>query len=207
MNIAILLYEGVTALDAIGPYEVLASMPGAKVHFVAKEPGIKKTHAGVPLLNADTALSDMPSPEIILIPGCPDPSHVAADEEIIAWVQKAHETSKWTTSVCTGALVLGAAGILKGLTATTHWLAHDALKDFGARPTHQRVVREGKVITAAGVSAGIDMALSLVAEECGDEVAQEIQLIIEYDPEPPFDTGSPAKAPKAMVEKLRAHFG
>ena len=105
--------------------------------------------------------------------------------------------------MCTGALILGAAGILKGLTATTHWLAHDSLKDFGATPTLQRVVRQGKVITAAGVSAGIDMALSLAAAEFGDEVVQEIQLMIEYDPEPPFDTGSPTKAPKAIVEKLR----
>ena len=206
MEIAILLYEGVTALDAIGPYEVLASMPDAKVHFVAKEPGIKTTHAGVPLLNADTAIADMPAPDILLIPGCPDPSHVAEDAEIIAWVKQAHETSKWTTSVCTGAIVLGAAGLLQGLSATTHWLAHEALKDYGATPTLQRVVREGKIITAAGVSSGIDMALTLAAAEYGDEIAQEIQLIIEYDPEPPFDTGSPAKAPVQMVEKLRAHF-
>jgi putative intracellular protease/amidase len=206
MRIAILLYEGVTALDAIGPYEVLASMPDAKVCFVAKEPGIKTTHAGVSLLNADTAIADMPAPDILLIPGCPDPSHVAEDAEIIAWVKQAHETSKWTTSVCTGAIVLGAAGILQDLSATTHWLAHEALSDLGAKPTLQRVVREGKIITAAGVSAGIDMALTLAAAEYGEETAQEIQLIIEYDPEPPFDTGSPAKAPEQMVEKLRAHF-
>lgn len=203
MNIAILLYDGVTALDAVGPYQVLASMPDVNVHFVAKETGIKNTQAGIPLLNADTALADMPAPGIIVIPGCEDPSHVMEDAETIAWLQKAHQTSKWTTSVCTGALILGAAGILNGLTATTHWLAHDMLKDFGATPTLQRVVRQGKVITAAGVSAGIDMALSLAAAEFGDEVAQEIQLMIEYDPKPPFDTGSPAKAPAAMVERLR----
>jgi transcriptional regulator GlxA family with amidase domain len=160
----------------------------------------------VPLLNADTALADMPLPQIILIPGCPDPSLVIADDETIAWVEKAHETSIWTTSVCTGALILGAAGILKGLKATTHWLAHEALKDFGAMPTHQRVVREGKIFTSAGVSAGIDMALSLAAAEFDEETAQEIQLIMEYDPEPPFNAGSPEKAPAAIVDKLRAHF-
>ena len=206
MNIAILLYEGVTALDAIGPYEVLASMPEAKIHFVAKTPGVITTHNGVPGLHADTALADMPAPDIFLLPGGPDVSAAAADEEIIAWVQKAHETSKWSTSVCTGALILGAAGVLKGLTATTHWMFHDALKDFGATPTLQRVVREGKVMTAAGVSSGIDMALSLVAAEYGDDIAQEIQLIIEYDPQPPFDSGSPAKAPAHVIKSLQEKF-
>ena len=206
MNIAILLYDGVTALDAIGPYEVLACMPDADVHFVAKKPGVITTHTGVPGLHADMALSDMPAPDIFLLPGCPDPSHVAGDEETIAWVRQAHVTSKWSTSVCTGALILGAAGILDGLTATTHWLTHEALKDFGATPTLQRVVRQGKVITAAGVSSGIDMALFLAAAEYGDDIAQEIQLIIEYDPEPPFNAGSPAKAPKHVVESLQEKF-
>ncbi len=206
MNIAILLYDGVTALDAIGPYEVLASMPDAKVYFVAKKPGVIKTHTGAPCLHADLALSDMPAPNIFLLPGCPNPSHVAGDKETIAWIKKAHRTSTWSTSVCTGALILGAAGILDGLTATTHWMFHDALKNYGARPTLQRVVREGKVITAAGVSSGIDMALSLAAAEYGDDIAQEIQLIIEYDPEPPFNAGSPAKAPKHIIDSLQQKF-
>ncbi len=206
MNIAILLYEGVTALDAIGPYEVLASMPDAKVYFVAKKPGVIATHTGVPCLHADLPLSDIPAPDIFLLPGCPDPSHVAGDKETIAWIQKAHRTSTWSTSVCTGALILGAAGILDGLTATTHWMFHDALINYGARPTLQRVVREGKVITAAGVSSGIDMALSLAAAEYGDDIAQEIQLIIEYDPEPPFNAGSPVKAPKHIIDSLQQKF-
>ena len=206
MNIAILLYEGVTALDAIGPYEVLAAMPDANVHFVAKKPGVITTHAGVPGLHADMALSDMPAPDIFLLPGCPDPSHVAGDAETISWIQQAHATSTWSTSVCTGALILGAAGILDGLPATTHWMFHDALKDLGATPTLQRVVREGKVITAAGVSSGIDMALTLAAAEYGDDIAQEIQLIIEYDPEPPFNAGSPAKAPKHIIDSLQEKF-
>lgn len=206
MEIAILLYEGVTALDAVGPYEVLASMPDANISFVAKKPGVITTHAGVSFLNAEKSLSDVPSPDIFLLPGGPDVSHVAQDEETIAWVKKAHETSKWSTSVCTGALILGAAGVLQGLEATTHWMFHDALRDLGAKPTLQRVVREGKVVTAAGVSSGIDMALTLAAAEYGDDVAQEIQLIIEYDPQPPFDAGSPAKAPKHVIDSLQEKF-
>ena len=206
MNIAILLYDGVTALDAIGPYEALASMPDSKIHFVAKKPGVITMHTGVPGLHADTALSDMPSPDIFLLPGGPDVSAAAADEEILAWVKKAHETSRWSTSVCTGALILGAAGVLDGLTATTHWMFHDALRDFGATPTLQRVVREGKVMTAAGVSSGIDMALTLAAAEYGDDIAQEIQLIMEYDPQPPFDSGSPAKAPKHIIDSLQQKY-
>ncbi len=206
MDIAILLYQGVTALDAIGPYEVLASMPDAKVQFVAKEPGVITTHAGVPGLHANMAFSDMPAPDIFLIPGGPDVSHVSGDRETIAWVQQAHKTSTWSTSVCTGALILGAAGILDGLSATTHWMFHDALRDSGATPTLQRVVREGKVFTAAGVSSGIDMALTLAAAEYGDDIAQEIQLIIEYDPEPPFNAGSPAKAPKHIIDSLQEKF-
>lgn len=206
MEIAILLYDGVTALDAVGPYEVLASMPGAKIHFVAKQPGIVRCHSGVSLLNADTSLADMPSPDIFLVPGGPDVSQVAADEQILAWIRTAHDSSRWSTSVCTGALVLGAAGILSGLDATTHWMFHDALKACGASPTLQRVVRQGKVITAAGVSSGIDMALTLAAAEYGDDIAQEIQLIIEYDPQPPFDSGSPEKAPKPIIESLQKKF-
>ena len=206
MDIAILLYQGVTALDAIGPYEVLASMPEANVQFVAKEPGVITTHAGVPVLHANMAFADMPAPDIFLLPGGPDVSQAANDAETIAWIQQAHKTSKYSTSVCTGALILGAAGILDGLSATTHWMFHDALKDFGATPTQQRVVREGKVFTAAGVSSGIDMALTLVAAEYGDDIAQEIQLIIEYDPEPPFNAGSPAKAPKHIIDSLQQKF-
>lgn len=206
MNIAILLYDGVTALDAIGPYEVLASMPDAKVHFVAKKAGVINTHTGVPALHADKALADMPAPDMFLLPGCPDPSHVIADAATMDWIKQAHETTSWSTSVCTGALILGAAGILEGLNATTHWMFHDALKNYGAKPTLQRVVREGKVITAAGVSSGIDMALALAALEYGDDIAQEIQLIIEYDPEPPFNAGSPAKAPQHIIDSLQQKF-
>ena len=206
MNIAILLYDGMTALDAMGPYEVLAAMPGAEINFVAKKAGIITTDNGIPLLNAEKTLADVPAPDMFLIPGGPDVSHVAADEEVLAWIRKAHETTKWSTSVCTGALILGAAGVLEGLEATTHWMMHDQLRELGATPTLQRVIQQGKVFTAAGVSSGIDMALTLAAVEYGDDVAQEIQLIIEYDPEPPFNAGSPLKAPESVVNSLKAKF-
>ena len=206
MNIAILLYDGMTALDAIGPYDVLAAMPDAKIHFVAKNAGIITTDNGVPFLNAEKSISEVPSPDMFLIPGGPDVSHMAADEEVLNWIRKAHETTRWSTSVCTGALILGAAGVLEGLEATTHWMMHDMLRDLGAKPTLQRVVQQGKVMTAAGVSSGIDMALTLAAAEYGDDVAQEIQLIIEYDPEPPFNAGSPLKAPESVVNSLKAKF-
>jgi len=127
-----------------------------------------------------------------------------ADEAQVEWLRAAHEHTTWTTSVCTGALMLGAAGILRGLDATTHWTELETLRDYGATPTLQRVVMQGKVVTAAGVSAGIDMGLTLAAHIAGDEVAQMIQLGIEYDPQPPFDAGSPAKAPAAIVERYRA---
>jgi len=206
MKIAILLYNGVTALDAMGPYEVLAATPNAEIRFVAREPGLIQADSGIRVLNADSSFADVPDPDIIVLPGCEDPSPAIEDAETMAWVSQAHQTSKWTTSVCTGALILGAAGILDGLRATTHWLAHHTLSEFGAIPTLERVVREGKVVTAAGVSSGIDMALTLTAAQFGEEVAQEIQLILEYDPQPPFDAGSPLKAPEHVVEGLRKKY-
>ncbi|HZS06981.1 MAG TPA: DJ-1/PfpI family protein [Blastocatellia bacterium] len=204
MEIAILLFDRFTALDAVGPYEVLQRIPEAKVRFVAREPGPKRTDTGHLALVADHALDEVTSPDIIVIPGGPGQSALMDDQPVLDWIRRAHETTKWTTSVCTGSLVLGAAGLLKGLRATSHWLALDVLRSFGAEPTTERVVIEGKIITAAGVSAGIDMALTLVARECGDGVAQAIQLGIEYDPQPPFDAGAPHKAPAAIVERLRS---
>jgi transcriptional regulator GlxA family with amidase domain len=142
-----------------------------------------------------------------VVPGTAFPQAVMGDLLVLDWIAQVHLTTKWTTSVCTGALALGAAGVLNGLKATTHWLALDALKQFGAVPTKARVVREGKVFTAAGVSSGIDMALTLVAEEFGADAAQLTQLLIEYDPQPPFDAGSPDKAPSAIVNTAREKFG
>lgn len=207
MEIAILLYDGVTALDAIGPYEVLHALPDATVRFVAKQRGIKQTDANMLGLNADYCLNDVTTPDVILIPGTPDPKRLMADEAVLDWIRQTHEHTRWTTSVCTGAMGLAMAGLLEGRRATTHWLALDLLKSFGATPLKERVVVDGKIMTAAGVSAGIDMALTLAAAECGDQTAQEIQLIIEYDPQPPFNAGSPDKAPKAITEKLRGLYG
>lgn len=204
MEIAILLFERLTALDAIGPYEVLSRIPGATVKFVAAQAGPKRTDVGALALVADYSLDQVASPEIVVIPGGPGQSALMNDEPVLNWVRQVHQTSKWTTSVCTGSLVLGAAGLLKGLHATTHWLAYDALRSLGAEPVSERVVIEGKIVTAAGVSAGIDMALTLVARECGDDLAKSIQLGIEYDPQPPFDVGSPGKAPAEIVERLRS---
>ena len=204
MEIAILLFDRLTTLDAVGPYEVLSRIPGATVKMVAKQAGPQRNDTGSLALVADYTLEQVSQPDIFVVPGGPGQMALMDDEEVLAWVRRAHETSKWTASVCTGSLVLGAAGLLKGLKATSHWLAYDALRALGAEPTEQRVVIEGKIITAAGVSAGIDMALTLVARECGEAVAQSIQLGIEYDPQPPFDAGAPSKAPQAIVERLRA---
>lgn len=203
MEIAILLFDRLTALDAIGPYEVLSRIPGATIKMVAKEVGAKRNDTGSLALMADYSLDQVPSPDILVIPGGPGQLALMDDEAVLNWIRRAHQTSKWTTSVCTGSLVLGAAGLLKGVRATSHWLAYDELRSLGAEPISKRVVIEGKIITAAGVSAGIDMALELVAGECGAETAQAIQLGIEYDPQPPFDSGSPSKAPAKIVERLR----
>jgi transcriptional regulator GlxA family with amidase domain len=207
MQLAILLYDRVTALDAIGPYEVLqAPGLGIDIRFVAREKGMKRTDFGRLGLMADYTLDEVPRPDILLIPGTAYPQAVMGDPVVLEWIAQVHQTTRWTTSVCTGALGLGAAGVLKGLKASTHWLAHDALKQFGAIPTKERVVRDGKVCTAAGVSSGIDMALTLVAEEFGSDAAQLTQLLIEYDPQPPFDAGSPDKAPPLIVSAAREAF-
>ena len=204
VEIAILLFDRLTALDAVGPYEVLSRLPGAEVKFVATEPGPQRTETRMLSLVADHSLSDVRQPEIVLIPGGFGTRELLDDEPVLDWIRSVHETSRWTTSVCTGSLLLGAAGVLRGLKATTHWLVLDRLAEFGAEPTSERVVEQGKVITAAGVSSGIDMALRLAQLEAGDDVAQGIQLGIEYDPQPPFDAGSAEKAPKHVVEVVTA---
>jgi putative intracellular protease/amidase len=204
MDIAIPIFDRITALDAIGPYEVLSRVPGARVHFLGiTEPGPKRTGNRMLALTADQALSDVPHPEVIVFPGGHGTDTLMHDEAVLAWVRTAHESSQWTTSVCTGALGLGAAGILDGLEATTHWMYMDQLAELGATAVSRRVVEQGKVITAAGVSSGIDMALTLAARLAGEDVAQAIQLRIEYDPEPPFDSGSTSKASAEIVELAR----
>ncbi len=204
MEIAILIFDKLTALDAIGPYEVLRSVPGWEVKFVASAKGEVRTDSGALGIGADYTLDEVTDPEVVLVPGGEGSRHVMEDEAVLSWLRSVDESAKWTTSVCTGSLVLGAAGLLKGKRATSHWLFLDQLRDFGADPVGGRFVEDGKTITAAGVSAGIDMALHLVGREAGPEVAQAVQLAIEYDPQPPFNAGSPAKAPTPIVEAVTA---
>jgi putative intracellular protease/amidase len=204
MKIAIALYDRFTALDAIGPYEVLSRLPGASVAFVAAEAGPVRTDNGMLTIVAECSLAELTDPDIVLVPGGPGEVAQRAGERMLDWVRQADRTSTWTTSVCTGSLILAAAGLLDGRPATGHWLAMDELRRLGALPTGQRVVFDGKIVTGAGVSAGIDMALALAERIAGPEVAQAIQLGIEYDPQPPFDAGSPEKAPDAIVEMLRS---
>ncbi len=204
MDIAIPLFDRFTALDAVGPYEVLSRLPGARVRFLAAEPGPLRTENEMLAITADERLADLTEPDVLVVPGGFGTRPLMADEQMLEWIRHAHAHSQWTTSVCTGSLLLGAAGVLRGLEATTHWMALDTLAELGARPVSRRVVEQGKVITAAGVSAGIDMALTLAARIAGDDVAQAIQLGIEYDPEPPFASGSTRTAPEAIVELVRA---
>jgi transcriptional regulator GlxA family with amidase domain len=204
MKFAILIFDKLTALDAIGPYEVFSRLPGAELTFVAKEAGPKRTDTGMLEITADRAIAEVPSPDVVLVPGGEGNRPLLGDEEVLAWLRGADETSQWTTSVCTGSLVLGAAGLLAGKRATTHWAYRDVLAEHGAESVPERVVIDGKVATAAGVSAGIDMALTLMGRIAGDDVARAIQLGIEYDPAPPYDSGSPEKATPELVEFIRA---
>ena len=203
MQIAIPLFDKITVLDAVGPYEILSRVPGYEVIFVGAEKRPYASDNGMLRLNADATLDEVPAPEILVVPGGYG-VFAEMDGPIVPWIEQAHQTSTWTTSVCTGSLLLGAAGVLNGLTATSHWYWLDRLRDYGAEPTGQRVVEQGKVITAAGVSSGIDMALTLVARMATDEVAQAIQLSVEYDPQPPFDAGAPEKAAASTVELVRS---
>ena len=201
MQIAIPIYPGFTALDAVGPYEVLSRLPGGEVTFCAAEPGEVRTESAMAALTADAALSEVIRPDVVVVPGGIG-NRLLLDPEgpYPRWIAEVHESTLWTTSVCTGSLLLAAAGLLHGVEAATHWAARDALAELGAVPVAQRVVVRGKIVTAAGVSAGIDMALSLAERIAGTEVAQAIQLGIEYDPEPPHDTGALEKAPRELVD-------
>jgi putative intracellular protease/amidase len=205
MEIAIPIFDKFTALDAVGPYEVLSRLPGATVHFIAQTPGPKRTETGMLALIADRALDELPDPDVIVVPGGFGTRELMKDASMLDWLRHAHAGSAWTTSVCTGSLLLAAAGILDGLEATTHWLSLDILSEYGAIPVSRRVVEQGKVMTAAGVSAGIDMALTLASRIAGDTIAQAIQLGIEYDPDPPFAGGSTASAPAEIVELVRGN--
>ncbi len=205
MDIAILLYPRFTALDAVGPYEVLSRLPGARVSFVAEQPGPCRTDTDQLGLLVDATLKDTPNPDILLVPGGPGQAALMDDGPLHAWLRAADATSTWTVSVCTGSLILAAAGLLAGKRATSNWQALEQLAGLGAEVVPERVVFDGKYATAAGVTAGLDMALALAAKIAGEQTAQAIQLGLEYDPEPPFDAGSPQKAPAEIVEAVRAH--
>lgn len=204
MEIAVPLYDRFTALDAVGPYEVLSRLPGATVRFLGPLAGPVRTDTRMLTIEAESAWEEVPDPDVMVVPGGFGTRALLNDERICGWLRHAHKKSLWTTSVCTGSLLLAAAGILDGVDAATHWAARDLLESLGARPIAERVVERGKIVTAAGVSAGIDMALVLVSRIAGDEVAQAIQLSIEYDPAPPFNTGSLEKAPPHIADLVRS---
>jgi putative intracellular protease/amidase len=206
MQIAYLLYDRFTALDIIGPHDVLNSVPGNESIFVAEERGPIRNESDTLSLVADATIDEVRSPDIVVVPGGYGNRVLLEHEPLHEWIRAVHENTTWTTSVCTGSLLLAAAGLLEGVPATSHWLARDMLAQFGAQPVSERVVQHGKIVTAAGVSSGIDMALWLVQQINGDEVAQAVQLGIEYDPEPPLDAGSPEKAPQPIVELVTAAF-
>ncbi|MFG2791691.1 DJ-1/PfpI family protein [Streptomyces sp. NPDC048419] len=204
MQFAIVLYDRFTALDAVGPYETLGRLPDSETVFVAERTGPVRTDSGNLALTADRTLDEVPHPDVVIVPGGPGQSAQMENAALLEWIRGADRTSTWTTSVCTGSLLLAAAGLLDGRRATSHWLALEELKRFGAEPTGERVVVDGKYVTAAGVSSGIDMGLALLGRMSGDVVAQAVQLGIEYDPQPPYDAGSPAKAPADVVELIRS---
>jgi putative intracellular protease/amidase len=207
MRIAIGLYDQFTSLDAMGPYQVLSMLPDAEVTFVAAQAGPVTDDAGFLTVAAQASFAELPDPDVLLVPGGLVTGTLVPDHPIVAWIRHAHATTRWTTSVCTGALLLAGAGVLSGVEATTHWAAFDDLARLGARPLRERVVRRGKVVTAAGVSAGIDMAFVLAAEIAGPDFARTVQLMMEYDPAPPFDAGSPVKAGPRVVDRALGVFG
>lgn len=200
MQIAIALFPKVTILDAIGPYQVFSGLPDAEVVVCAAQRG-RLTDAGRLHFDIEHTFDDVPTPDVLLVPGGNITRQMAREgDPIVDWIRSAHENTTYTTSVCTGAMLLGAAGLLRGLKATTHWVAYDELRRYGAEPTEQRVVFQDRIVTGAGVSAGIGLALEVAAKLSGPEVAQSIQLVLEYDPQPPFDAGSPSKAPQAVKD-------
>ena len=206
MQVAYLLYDRFTALDITGPHDVLNSLPDTESIFVAERAGPVRNESDTLSLVADASLDEVANPDVLVVPGGFGTRALLEHEPVLGWIRQVHEGSKYTTSVCTGSLLLAAAGLLDGVPATTHWLARDLLGELGAKPVPDRVVEQGKILTAAGVSSGIDMALRLIQIAYGDEAAQAVQLGIEYDPEPPVDAGSPEKAPQEIVDLVTAVF-
>jgi transcriptional regulator GlxA family with amidase domain len=204
MQIVIALYDRFTALDAVGPHQVLAHVPGSEIIFASERARSVSDETGTLTLVADAAFEDVPRPDVLLIPGGPGQSAQMGDTPLRDWLIAADKTTTWTTSVCTGALILAGAGLLDGRPATTYWLAMNELARLGAKPVQDRYVFDGKYATSAGVSAGIDMSLALAARLAGEETAQAIQLGIEYAPDPPYNAGSPTTAPPGLVAAQRA---
>jgi transcriptional regulator GlxA family with amidase domain len=207
MQIAFVLYPQFTALDIVGPFQTLVDLPGVESVFVAEHRGPVSDHTERLALVAAASFDEVTEPDVIVVPGGFADQLATVDHPVAKWIRTVHPTTTWTTSVCTGSIFLGLAGVLDGLDATTHWTAYERLRALGAHPTGERVVERGKVITAAGVSAGIDMGLTLVSRMFGDEAAQAIQLAIEYDPQPPFDSGSPTKASPETLAFVREIMG
>lgn len=203
MRISILLFGKLAAQDAVGPYEAFRCVPGWEVEFAGLRVGEVRAEGGLGM-SVDRTLDEVADADLVLVPGGRGVDELLEDEAALSWLREIDRTTKWTVSVCTGALVLGAAGLLEGKRATSNWLALEELRKYGADPVGGRWVEDGKTITAAGVTAGIDMALHLIAREAGPEVAQAVQLGIEYDPDPPFDSGSPRKAAPEIVELVTA---
>lgn len=204
MNIVFLIFDRLTALDAVGPYEVLAHLPGAEVRFAAPRAGLVRTDNGALGLQADVAIDAVKSCDLLLVAGGYGERLLENDPRVIEWIREIDRTTQITAAVCTGAFLLGRAGLLAGRRANTHFTQRERLREFGAIPVSDRVVRDGKYATAAGVSAGIDLALSLAIELGGRAVAEAIQLGIEYDPAPPLDAGNESRAPAAIRELVRA---
>jgi transcriptional regulator GlxA family with amidase domain len=205
-TIGLVLYPQFTALDIVGPFQTLVDVPGLDVFFVAAQKGPVVDHSGKFSLEATHSFDEVDSLDVVVVPGGFADRDIDSTNTVVQFIKKIHPTTTWTTSVCTGSIFLAHAGILNGLTATTHWASYDRLRDLGAVPTEQRVIKQGKIITAAGVSAGIDMGLVLVAALEGDEMAKLIQLAIEYDPQPPFDSGAPSKVTPEFKEFVLSIF-
>jgi transcriptional regulator GlxA family with amidase domain len=207
MQIAFVLYPQFTGLDIVGPFQTLADLPGVEAVFVAETKGPVPDHTGRLSIVATASFDEVTAPDVIVVPGGFGDREATADHPVARWIRAVHPTTAFTTSVCTGSIFLALAGVLDGLDATTHWAAYGRLRALGATPTEERVVERGRVITAAGVSSGIDMGLTLAAKLFGEESAKVVQLAIEYDPQPPFDSGAPSKVSREFLTMVAELMG
>ena len=201
MKIVILLFDNYTALDIVGPYEVLNKLPDSKIYLVGLEKSEYKDTYGL-RISSDYSIDEIFQADILLIPGGPGIDNLLKNKKVLDWIRKVDSTTKWTVSVCSGSLLLAQSGLLDGKNCTTHWRRKEQLRSYNVTVKDERYIHDGKIITSAGVSAGIDMALYLVSKIAGDQIAKMYQLAIEYDPKPPFDCGSPDKVPKAMLDNF-----